>query len=509
MTSVFAVTGRVRSMSVLAVLSRLAVPACAMRTGLTDMANVFRRLLAVLLLMVSASSFAGWTVSTGTNFWTSIDYSARTPTYYTMDAVCGRELVVHADSTYNRSVTSTTSDGCNINVTKKSDGSYVTTSFWGISNGYIFTGASTACPSGWYTDGTICQQQAPAPATCAGDVSAVAAATRIHWIVAPITCDALDANGNALCHGTNPQTGKPDSQNIACNGGQAGPASGPVPAPVPVPPPQTNVDFPKCPSGSYEYVDTDGSSACSLNGITISNTTSCGSLNYGSVNGTMVCLPPNPAPATAAAAAAAAAAKADTAKANPATPAAQAAAAGAAADAQKATDAANSLPTDAPTQSSAASAVAAAKQAAGYAGVGYAGPGGPGNGTLPDSGAKECGTPGHPKCQIDETGTPTGAGAFDAASSAMGTAMQGATDGLATVTSATGKDTSWGWMPLSWVAPGQCQPLSLGTMPVINVVIAFDMCPALRMASELLTFLWVVGTIGVILSMVWDTIQGG
>ncbi len=447
--------------------------------------SILSKLLAVFLLMVSASAFS-------TNYyWAKSGYaSASTPSGACANGVPSYQYIydhyvfrqtVYADCYYLYSGSS-------------------------VLAGYAQR-FGDGCTAPLIYDSSVGSCVSPPP-NCAGDVSAVASATRMHWIVAPITCDAIDANGNALCHGTNPQTGKPDSQNIACNGGFAGPAAGPIPAPVPSPPPQVNVDFPKCPAGSYEYVDTDGSTSCSVNGITVSSAaTPCGSVNYGSVNGTMVCLPSNPAPATAATAAAAAAALAQTAKANPATPAAQAAAAGAAADAQKATDAANSLPGDTATQNSAANAVASAKQAAGYAGTSYTGPGGPGNGTapalnLPTDYNRET-TQQRIAGYLDPTGMP-GASDVAAAMATQGTALDAAikahTDSLTGVVSSDGKDTSWGWLPS--FPTGECTPFVMGSLPPV------DWCPVVPTLKDIASWLWGLVTVLAILAMTHKAIRG-
>lgn len=129
-------------------------------------------------------------------------------------------------------------------------------------------------------------------------------------------------------------------------------------------------------------------------------------------------------------------------------------------------------------------------------------------GTSPntDTGPRECGSPGRPKCAIDETGTPTGANAID--KTLWDSPFQQATTGLTTVTGAEGKDTSWGWSPASWFTSGACEAFNLGTLPVLNVAIGFDVCPMLALASPLIAFMWVLSTIGIIYAMVWETMQG-
>lgn len=387
------------------------------------------------------------------------------------------------------------------------------------SNSYVgqrTIGQSSVClyPANSRPVNGVCQD---APTTsCSGYADPVSAARAYDWLKEPISCSVV--NGLATCTGTSP-SGKPDSQEFTCGNANLGDAGAPAPVPSPAPP--VDVDYPRCSPGTYKYTDTDGSPGCTAQLTEDKQVPTCASGNVGTVNGKYTCLPANPAPAVADSAAAAAQAKADAAKANPATDAAKAAAQGAAADAQRAVDAANSMASNAANAAAvvaaAQKAIDAAKQAAGYAGSGYGGPtkagaggtggGGGGSAAGTDDGPKECGTPGKPKCQIDETGTPTGNGAYDGANSGLDGAAQSRTNGLGTVTDANGKDTSWGWSPLSWVTPGQCEPLNYGQLGGLPVNIELDMCPALSRASELITFMWAMGTIMLCVSMVWQTIQ--
>lgn len=124
-----------------------------------------------------------------------------------------------------------------------------------------------------------------------------------------------------------------------------------------------------------------------------------------------------------------------------------------------------------------------------------------------DKSPRECGTPGRPKCQIDETGTPEGKTVYQTESTKVDTAFDDMQTKLTTVTSQDGKDTSWGWSPTSWFSAGQCEPFDFGEMPTLNMNLAFDVCPHLQKAQELLSFMWVLSTIGVILAMVWETVN--
>lgn len=124
-----------------------------------------------------------------------------------------------------------------------------------------------------------------------------------------------------------------------------------------------------------------------------------------------------------------------------------------------------------------------------------------------DKSPRECGTPGKPKCQIDETGTPEGKTVYQTESTKVDTAFTEMESKLTTITNPDNKDTSWGWSPTSWFSAGQCEPFDFGEMPTLNMNLAFDVCPHLQKAQELLSFMWVLSTIGVILAMVWETVN--
>ncbi|NPC57011.1 hypothetical protein [Caenimonas soli] len=104
-----------------------------------------------------------------------------------------------------------------------------------------------------------------------------------------------------------------------------------------------------------------------------------------------------------------------------------------------------------------------------------------------------CGAPGQPKCAIDETGTPNGAEAYKKSGEEM-TASDGLRNStLASITSASGKDTNWA-IP-AWAQPqAGCSPWNLGTMPVIDFVILVDMCVLKPYVLGVMNFLWVFGT---------------
>ncbi|WP_293779268.1 hypothetical protein [uncultured Oxalicibacterium sp.] len=110
----------------------------------------------------------------------------------------------------------------------------------------------------------------------------------------------------------------------------------------------------------------------------------------------------------------------------------------------------------------------------------------PSTGT-PDTGPRECGSPGRPKCQIDETGTATATGALDPATAALDTAIDGLKTTIQNSVTDTGKDTSLGWMPT--IPEGTCQEVSF-TLPIPGGrTVTSDVCkyiPPVTLGFELL-----------------------
>lgn len=116
----------------------------------------------------------------------------------------------------------------------------------------------------------------------------------------------------------------------------------------------------------------------------------------------------------------------------------------------------------------------------------------------------QCGASGQPPCKIDESGTP-GSGEATAATShtSLDSALQSATDALTTITSAQGKDTSWGVMP-TWFQSTTCAPFVLGHFPPpVDRDISIDICPVIPYANGVMNFLWVAFTFFATLSMVF------
>jgi len=111
-----------------------------------------------------------------------------------------------------------------------------------------------------------------------------------------------------------------------------------------------------------------------------------------------------------------------------------------------------------------------------------------------------CGLPNTPKCKIDETGTPT-KGDFGSATTALNDASKAREDGLATVTSAQGKQTSWSW---NLALPTGCQPLSLNML--IKTVV-FDPCAYQAVFHDLMSMLWAGATLFAVFGMVGRTLR--
>lgn len=116
----------------------------------------------------------------------------------------------------------------------------------------------------------------------------------------------------------------------------------------------------------------------------------------------------------------------------------------------------------------------------------------------------QCGASGQPPCKIDESGTPGSGEATSATShSSLDSAWQSATDSLTTITSAQGKDTSWGVMP-TWFQSTTCAPFVLGHFPPpVDRDISIDICPVIPYANGVMNFLWVAFTFFATLAMVF------
>lgn len=111
-----------------------------------------------------------------------------------------------------------------------------------------------------------------------------------------------------------------------------------------------------------------------------------------------------------------------------------------------------------------------------------------------------CGLPDTPKCKIDETGTPT-KGDFGTATGQLNDAAKAREDGLATVTSAQGKNTSWAW---NLALPTGCQPLSIN---MLLKVVTFDPCSYQAVFHDLMSLLWAGATLFAVFGLVGRTLR--
>lgn len=124
---------------------------------------------------------------------------------------------------------------------------------------------------------------------------------------------------------------------------------------------------------------------------------------------------------------------------------------------------------------------------------GGTGPGGDGEGE--DEGGGECGIPGKPPCavKLDETGTPTGSGAFDGVSSdGIGDALEGVKGSIQGVIDR--DDTpNWTW---TFQLPSGCTPLQLS-----GYNLSIDVCQWQGIIHDIMSMLWVAATFWFLISM--------
>lgn len=142
------------------------------------------------------------------------------------------------------------------------------------------------------------------------------------------------------------------------------------------------------------------------------------------------------------------------------------------------------------------------------------GPAGAAGGTKPDGQTdkptddkkeqQNCGAPGQPKCGIDESGTPSGRGAFDSSRDSLNANADKMMGGLDSIKNTSDKDTSWGVVP-TWIDHGQCAPWDLGVMelPGKSIPLVVDICVIEPYVVGVTSFLWVVATFFLTIAMVF------
>lgn len=141
------------------------------------------------------------------------------------------------------------------------------------------------------------------------------------------------------------------------------------------------------------------------------------------------------------------------------------------------------------------------------------GPAGAAGGTRPDGTTTKpvegkeqaaCGAPGQPKCSINETGTPDGKGAYDAAKAGLDKAEGDYKAGLDAIKNTADKDTSWGVVP-SWISHAECRPWDLGAFEIMgqSFAIVISICDVMPYVVATTSFLWVVATFFLTIAMVF------
>lgn len=107
-------------------------------------------------------------------------------------------------------------------------------------------------------------------------------------------------------------------------------------------------------------------------------------------------------------------------------------------------------------------------------------------------GPVECGTPGRPNCQIDDSQIGSAAGVYEPSIKALSDTQKFAADQIASAASAIGKDTGW---KFSFSLPTQCSAFPL----FLNVVA--DFCRFQPMIHDLMSLVWVSTTFFVLIGM--------
>lgn len=115
-----------------------------------------------------------------------------------------------------------------------------------------------------------------------------------------------------------------------------------------------------------------------------------------------------------------------------------------------------------------------------------------------DKSPRECGTPGKPKCQIDETGTQVWK---DTSSAEIAKVDAATSDAITKVGAGMKKDTDTAW-PFTFQLPSSC-----GSWPLfLNIVVEF--CRFQPVVHDLMTAVWVASTTFVVIGMFGRTIRG-
>lgn len=115
-----------------------------------------------------------------------------------------------------------------------------------------------------------------------------------------------------------------------------------------------------------------------------------------------------------------------------------------------------------------------------------------------------CGLPTTPPCAIDEKDTPK-TDSLTNATKAVEDATKARQDGLTTVTSPTGKNTSWAW---NLALPATCVPLNVDMrVGSIGRLVTINPCNWMSVIHDLVSMLWAGGTVFAVFGMVGRTLR--
>lgn len=129
--------------------------------------------------------------------------------------------------------------------------------------------------------------------------------------------------------------------------------------------------------------------------------------------------------------------------------------------------------------------------------------GGSGPGSEPIE-VETCGLPGKPPCRLDETGTPTGDGAYTSATNGVNSNRDSAVQGINDAAGAGGKSTGW---TFSFALPTGCSDIPLAAFaPYISGV---NVCAWQDVIHDLMSMIWLAVTVWCCIGMVGRAIGGG
>jgi hypothetical protein len=137
--------------------------------------------------------------------------------------------------------------------------------------------------------------------------------------------------------------------------------------------------------------------------------------------------------------------------------------------------------------------------------VGGAGGGAGGTGGGGQIDVETCGLPGKPPCKIDEGGTPS-KGDFSEAKGKLDGLDKSVNDTVEKATGTSGKDTGW---KIGFAPPTTCSNPVAFSFPKAGINWTPDLCSYQSQIHAIMSFLWVLFTLGSCLSMIRSTAAGG